>query len=103
MDLPLQVLTEHHAPPALLAEGARLRRAGILVSRRPLGPQPKAGIPPVQFFVQRAVGGERLQQFALAFAERLKRARPGAAAAPFAQKLREPELQRSEERRVGKE
>src|ERR1035438_7637273 len=54
-----QVRKNHPPPPTLRGEGARLRRAGVLVSRRPVGPQPEAGIPPVQFFVQRAVGGER--------------------------------------------
>ena len=76
VDLPLQVLIEHDAAPVLLAEGARFRRTGILIALRPLGPQPEVGIAPVQMLVERAVGGEVLEQVALAAREGLELARP---------------------------
>ena len=100
IDLPLQVLIKHDAAPVLFAEGVRLGRVGVLVRRRPVGPDPEIGIAAVQIFVERAIGGEALEQVALAFAEGSKLARARRPAAPFAQKLRERELQEAQFQRA---
>ena len=53
-------------------------RTGVLIRRGPFGPQPDVGIRAVQLLVERAVGGERLEQFAFALAERLETRAPAA-------------------------
>ena len=76
IDLPLQKLIEHHRPPVFLAEGARLRRIGVAIRLRPVGPHPEIGIALVQVLVQRAVSGELLEQIAFARDEGIELARP---------------------------
>src|ERR1035441_10070668 len=70
VDLPLDVLAQHHGAPAALAKGAGFGRCRVLVGRRPLRPDPHLRVAFVQGFVQRRVGGEFLEQLTFAGQDR---------------------------------
>src|SRR5205085_1971440 len=89
VDLPLKILVKHYPTPMFLAEIHGFGRAGVLIWRRPVGPQPNIGLPEMQLLVERAVGGEFFQQVVLAIEKRLKFARPRRARPPFPKELYE--------------
>src|ERR1039458_7305801 len=100
VDLPLEVVVKLPPPPVFLAECARFFRRGVLVRTRPFGPEPHLRIALVQVLVERAIGGESLQQIAFAFQKRLelpraRRALPPLSQEPGEQQLQEPQLQRA--------
>ena len=55
-----------------LPETRDLRRFRVLIRLRPVRPHPDVRIPPVQILIERAIGGEPLQQIAFAKAKGLE-------------------------------